>query len=107
MKDEIYQPFMPHTEQVPFTEQLLCNSCLHRDEVKTRIYSTKCSVSLHTHIKELTVGLADTRLYLNTANTLPADSWKFEAAGSQTLCTHVACDKKPHFCIYASVYQCD
>lgn len=92
-----------------FTEQLLCKGCLYLAEAETRTYSTKCSFRVylsthtHTHKGELTAGLANTGVYLNTANALPANSWKFKAARSQTLLTRVACDKKPHFCISASV----
>lgn len=57
-------------------------------------------LSTHTQERELTAGLAGTWFYLNRANALSANSWKFKAAGSRTLLTHVACDKKPHFCIY-------
>lgn len=64
-------------------------------------------LSTHTHKGELTADLANTGVYLNTANVLPANSWKFKAARSQTLLTHVACDKKPQFCISASVCQRD
>lgn len=71
--------------------------------------SSELSVSqhAHTHQRELPAGFADTQFYLNTANTLPPNSWKFKAARSRTPLTHVACDKRPHFCIYASVCQCD
>lgn len=111
MRNEVYQPFLPCTEQVAFTEQLLRKSCLYLAEAETRIYSSKCSffraicISAHTHTHkgELTAGLANTGVYLNTANALPANSWKFKAARSQTPLTRVACDKKPHFCISASV----
>lgn len=66
--------------------------------------SSEC-ISAHTqaHKGELTAGLADTGVYLSTANALPANSWKSKAARSQTPLTRVACDKKPHFCISASV----
>lgn len=69
------------------------------------VLSSELSVSQHTHTHkgELTAGLADTPFYLYTANRLPANSWKFKAARSQTMLTRVARDKNPHFCIYASV----
>lgn len=109
MKNEIYQPFLPFTEHMASTEQLLHKSCLYLAEAETRTYSTKCSffrvicISAHTHKGELTAGLASTGVYLNRANALPANSWKFKAARSQTLLTRVAGDKKAQFCISASV----
>jgi len=87
----------------PFTEQLLCNSCLHPVEVEISIYSTRCSffraacISVHTHKRQLTASLADTQFYLNAANTLPANSWKFRAARSGTPLTRVVCDKSHSF----------
>lgn len=78
---------------------------LRPESTAANAVSSELSVSQHTHTHkgELTAGLANTGVYLNTANALPANSWKFKAARSQTPLTRVACDKKPHFCISASV----